>query len=187
MRLFFLTLVLLPMMTCSALAAGPTTVPVDPAQPYKHELTGMLFPPMVGDFVRGQVHAFDAQNHDVAVAYDLQAVRVILTAYAYPAEGRGTVDEEMKNISTAIERRSPNAQRVGEADRKIRQGAREVVAKEVVYEMPPANDYPELRSRAILLRVGANCIKFRVSYAKADADVAEKAIDAFLGALTLPE
>lgn len=147
----------------------PVEVPVE--GPYRHEPSGMVFPPSIGPFVRERVFRYDADGRDVSVGYNAQGgARVIVaTVYVRPAKaadmsGRGQIEEERAAILLS----NPSSRKIAEQAVRVTNGGEVHEGTRVTFLLEDAFGIRGMRAESLLYvfpRVGGDWIvKYRFTY-----------------------
>jgi hypothetical protein len=156
-----------------------------------HGPSGFIFPESVGGFRRGEITAYDAQGNDVSAGYNHDSVPITMTVYVYPAgvaPDASRLREHFEQCKGELARHHPDAKLESQGEHRIAPAgaARDGLRASYVVSGESFNSPVPLRSELYLFLLGDNFVKYRVTYAEADRDVAEIAVPAFLDGLAWP-
>jgi hypothetical protein len=165
--------------------AGPTTMPTKANAPFKHEPSGFVFPPTIGEFEREKVTRYDQRGEDISVGYNATQNLVAATVYVYP-RGNEEVEAHFRRVTADIKHEHAGATLVSQDKPTIawKQGgvAEEWQFLEATYGFKSffARQNREVLSEAYLMAKGPRWVMIRITYPKDEAEAARKAIGAFL-------
>jgi hypothetical protein len=175
-------------MTQIALAAGPTTVPVESSKSYTHAASHIVFPPQLGTFDRVNVFRFDDDAEDISVGYNDTIVGIIATVYVYPDPNIG-LDAHFEQIKDQIQQVHPAYKLLKQEKWTLRQHEHEFAGHMAVYTYTDAfmGKKQPIISQAYLIRVNGNFIAYRVSFPRDQEKGTDELIQKFVDKLTIPE
>src|SRR5687767_2756821 len=94
-------------------ARGADPIPLPDAEPWVHEPSGFRFPPDVGTFTRVTAFQYDDDGRNISVGYNDFALKVILTAYVYPAR-REVLERHFERVKRDVREAHPEAKLLAE-------------------------------------------------------------------------
>jgi hypothetical protein len=181
---------LVALIACAAIAAADGAEPLDlpPGQVYVHEPSGFHFPPDVGTFTRVSGFRYDDEGQDVSVGYNDLALKVIVTAYVYPARGESLL-KHFEHVKHDVRQIHPEVVALNEGPWTLEQGERKFTGRRAAFafRVTVGGKPTDVVSEAYLVRVGSNFIKFRATCPKARYEAAEDRVGRFLQSLKFPE
>ncbi len=186
MRRFILLLMLL--LSPIALAAGPTTVPVDASKTYVHAPTHFEFPTHVATFDRVNVYRYDDDGADISVGYNDTIVGIIATVYVYPDPNIG-LDAHFEQIKDQIQQVHPSFKLLKQEKWTLTQKDHEFVGHKAVYSYTDAflGKKQPIISQAYLIKVKGNFIAYRISFPEDQRKGTDALIQKFIDKLTIPD
>jgi hypothetical protein len=181
---------MLAVITSFVLGRDPQRFELPKDKPYVHKPSGFEFPVQVKSFTRRNGTQYDQNGNDISVDYIDRATRAWADVYVYPHHEL-SLEQEFRNVKDGINK-APiyrDVRVIEEGPYKLEQGKRVFLGMHGAfsYAIERNGNRDEMRSQAYVFVVGSNFIKFRVTYPAAQAEAAEKAIDAFVHELKLPE
>ena len=181
-------LVLVALVAPYARAADSEPIELPDGEAWRHEPSGLFFPPDVGTFTRVSAFRYDDEGRNVSVGYQDAALKVILTAYVYPNAGLPLADH-FEQVKRDVSQVHPQARVLGQGVWKLEQGGRMLTGRRAAFGFRVAigGQEHDVVSEAYLLRQGEHFIKFRVTCPKQRFEAAADRVGRFLRSLKVPE
>ncbi len=147
---------------------------------YRHQSTGVVFPLKVAGLSRESVHAFDEKQTDVSASYHgrTSAGRTFFvgTVYSYPRpDSLGSAEAVFEDAKAAIRKNTPSARLLKSGTAPGGRGSLSLPGLQADYDFKAnffGTDVP-VRSRLIVFGQGRWMLKYRFTYAAAEASRAE--------------
>jgi hypothetical protein len=151
----------------------------------RHVMSGFVFPMQVGVFQRGQTHEYNQAGSDVSVGYNTVPVPIVATVYVYPAPNQDSADvltSEYAAKRAEVLHMHQTAAILSESPAAIFQAAKKYVGKQGYFSYRDvfAGTPQNLKSQLLVFRDGPFFIEYRFTYARDQAEQAEKEIEHFI-------
>jgi hypothetical protein len=160
-------------------------------KPYVHQPSGFEFPVRMKSFQRGVGQRYDEAGLDVSINYNDTTSRAWADVYVYPNQKDASPQQELKNVEAGLGKvpNYSNVRILEDGPYKLEQGNRVFLGMHGTfsYTIEKDGNKEAMRSQAFVFVIGGNFIQFRITYPQAQAEAAEKALDAFVHELKLPE